>query len=177
MKPNNIINFLQLAVKLKTVPRTGWVESGVENSESVADHSFLTALTAMLLSDSSGLDTCKVMRMALLHDLAEAKTGDIIPNQKKTDHKELENRAMKKILSILEEPMKAHYWETWVEYQKNETLEAELVHDSDKIEMVLQALEYMNILNNRKLNCFIHTQVSPTHQEILDLIKMRKKII
>jgi putative hydrolase of HD superfamily len=177
VKPDNLLDFLQLAGKLKTIPRTGWVESGVKNPESVADHSFLTALTAMVLSDSLGLDTCKVMHMALLHDLAEIKTGDITPEQKTSNHQEYENQAMGKILSILDKPLRELYWETWIEYQSEDTPEAVLVHDSDKIDMVLQAFEYLNSSNNNKLDHFFHTTVSHTYREILDTIRRRKNTL
>jgi len=173
MKPDNLLDFLLLAGKLKTIPRSGWVESGVENPESVADHSFLTALIAMVLSDSMGLDSCKVMHMALLHDLAEAVTGDITPKHKKANHHEYENQAMEKILSVFDKLQREKYWETWIEFQRNETPEAVLVHDSDKIDMVLQALEYNSRSNNLELSRFMHAMVSPTHQQIVKIMKRR----
>jgi len=104
---DNLLDFLIVAGRLKTIPRTGWVDSGVGEPESVADHSFRTALAAMILSDSMGLDTCKVMRMALLHDLAEAETGDITPMMKMPNHLELENEVMKTILGGLDEAQRA----------------------------------------------------------------------
>jgi putative hydrolase of HD superfamily len=177
VKPDNLIDFLQIAGKLKTISRTGWVELGVGDPESVADHSFLTALTAMVLSDSMGLDTCKVMQMTLLHDLAEAEIGDMTPEQKKSNHREYENQAMKKILSILDESLREQYWEIWIEYQNNETPEAVLVNDSDKIDMALQALEYWNRSNIQELDRFLHIMVSPARREIVDTIKRRKNIL
>jgi putative hydrolase of HD superfamily len=63
--------------KLKELKRTGWVESGILEPESVADHSYRTTLLAMILSDQKGLDTLKTVKMALLHDLVESVTGDL----------------------------------------------------------------------------------------------------
>jgi len=177
VNPEELLNFLSIAGKLKTIPRTGWVESGVENPESVADHSYRTALTAMLLSDMEGLDTCRVMLMALLHDLAESEMGDITPMMKQEDHLEQENRVMKKILNRFSEPLRQHYWEVWREYQEKKSPESVLVHDADKIDMVLQAYEYQQRSPNDKLDRFWHAMVSPERKNIVEQIKERRKAL
>ena len=171
---DNLMDFLLTVGRLKNIPRTGWVESGIENPESVADHSFRTAFTVMALSDYYGLDTCKAVRMALLHDLGEAEIGDITPMMKTEDHKESENKAMEKILVRLNEPQRRLYWETWLEYQGKETPEAILVHDADKIEMLLQASEYQRHFPDARMDRFWDTMISPMRKEILDKIKERK---
>ena len=173
MNPDNLLDFLAKAGELKSTPRTGWLESGVKNPESVADHSYRTALAAMVLSDANGLDTCKVMRMALLHDLAEAETGDITPKEKKESHRELEDNAMKNILSVLDDAQRELYWSIWTEYQEASSPEAILVHDVDKVEMVLQASEYQKTSNNSELNRFYHAMVSPPSRKIVEKIKER----
>jgi 5'-deoxynucleotidase YfbR-like HD superfamily hydrolase len=73
----DLLEFLRNAGDLKMIPRTGWVQAGIKEPESVADHSFRMTLLAMVLSDQMGLDTEKVVRMALIHDLAESRTGDL----------------------------------------------------------------------------------------------------
>lgn len=174
MNPDNLLDFLLDAGKLKTISRTGWVDSGVDDPESVADHSYRTALTAMMFSDSMGLDTCKVMRMALLHDLAEAETGDITPMMKTPNHLELENEGMRTILSRLDEAQRVVYWETWLEYQRKESPEAILVHDADKIDMILQAYEYMSMSPNTMLDRFWHAKVSQDRKILVEKIRERK---
>ncbi|TRO57561.1 HD domain-containing protein [Candidatus Bathyarchaeota archaeon] len=173
MNPSYLLDFLISAGKLKTIKRTGWVESGVDSAESVADHSYRTALATMVLSDSLGLDSCKAMRMALLHDLAEAETGDITPTMKKENHQQLEDQAMEKMLKGLDDPLRSLYWETWKEYQNNTSTESKLVHDMDKVEMVLQAYEYNLSSHNEKLTRFQHAMVSIEHKEIVEMIKKR----
>ena len=173
MNPSHLLDFLISAGRLKTIERTGWVESGIESAESVADHSYRTALAAMVLSDSLGLDTGKAMRMALLHDLAEAETGDITPSMKQDNHQQMEDRAMEKMLDTLDEPLSGLYLETWREYQEKTSPESKLVHDMDKIEMVLQAYEYYLGSQNEKLTRFQHAMVSLEHKEIVDMIKKR----
>lgn len=173
MTPKDLLDFLSDAGKLKQIPRTGWVESSVPDPESVADHTYRTAMAAMVLSDSLGLDTLKVLRMALLHDLAEAETGDITPRQKQENHTDLEDHAMKLLFSVLPDSIRSIYWETWLEYQGNETPEAVLVHDADKIEMVLQASEYQKAYPETDLHRFYHAMVSPEMKKIIEKIKER----
>ena len=133
---------MRSAGKLKELRRTGWVESGVPEPESVADHSYRVALLAMAISDHEGLDSLKTVRMALLHDLAESTVGDLTPRQKQRHQEELESDAMMKILSTLPEKVSQLYRQVWDEYERNETPEARLVHSYDKIEMLIQAKEY-----------------------------------
>ncbi|MDP2973712.1 MAG: HD domain-containing protein, partial [Candidatus Diapherotrites archaeon] len=101
----NIINFFQTAGKLKEVKRQGWLVKGVKDSESVADHSFMLALMAMLFAEEEKLDANKAMRMALVHDLPEALCGDIASRAKEEQQQcsnkekhEREEKALKEIL-------------------------------------------------------------------------------
>jgi putative hydrolase of HD superfamily len=74
-------DFLKTTIKLKTVPRQGWINKlGIKDPESVADHCYSMAVMAMVFSDLKKLDTEKIIKMTLLHDLAEAITGDLTPD-------------------------------------------------------------------------------------------------
>ena len=154
---------MEKAGRLKALKRTGWVESGVPSPESVADHSYRTALLAMTLSDANGLDTLKTVRMALIHDLAESTIGDLTPRQKQGNHSTLESQAMNEILATLPEKLHQLYKETWIEYQQNETPEAKLVHNADKLEMLIQAKEYQKTGVN--LDQFWETEIDPEYQK------------
>ena len=81
--PIGLIEFISEVGRLKRLPRTGWVESGVPDPESVADHSFRVALLTLVLADLKGLDALKAVRMALIHDLGEAETGDLTPARRR----------------------------------------------------------------------------------------------
>src|SRR5215210_8950472 len=69
--------------RLKRLDRTGWTLRGLPNgTESVASHSFGVGVTAMLLADrcvaeGAAVDVEKVLRIALLHDWAETRVGDM----------------------------------------------------------------------------------------------------
>ncbi len=97
----------------------------------------------MVLSDMTGLDTRKVMKMVLLHDLAESIVGDYMPGQISSSQKNSkESKAMKKILSSLPAELRSEYSRIWKEYQQNRTEVARFVHRIDKLEMAFQADRY-----------------------------------
>ncbi|NND87471.1 MAG: HD domain-containing protein [Nitrosopumilus sp.] len=139
-----ILDFLKTAVNLKNIPRQGWIDKiNIANPESVADHTFSMAIIGMLISDIENYNSEKILKMVLLHDLAESKVGDITPGQMSSEKKkELENNAFDKIISNLPEKIKNQYFQAWKEYQNNFTKEANLVHQIDKLEMALQAKSY-----------------------------------
>ncbi len=138
------MDFLEEAGRLKTLNRTGWVESGVVAPESVADHSYRVALLSMLLADTEGLDVLRAMRMALLHDLAEALVGDLTPRQKegRVNWQREEREAFTVLIGKLPKETAEKYVATVEDYQACSTPEARLVHAADKLEMLLQAREY-----------------------------------
>jgi putative hydrolases of HD superfamily len=133
------------AGRLKSEPRRGWVKKlGVPDPESVADHSYRTALMAMVLSDLWGLDTGRAVRMALLHDLPEAVVGDAMPEERSGEAKAaLETGAMKDLLRGLPPRLRARYGALWSDFVSGRSEEARLVRQLDKLEMAIQASEYV----------------------------------
>ena len=155
---HNIIKFLEIAGILKRTPRTGWVNFGVYQPESVADHSFRTAVLCMLYADMHALDSLKLLRMALIHDLPEAIIGDLVPQQKTVNTKESEENAVRQILNLLPELQRENYLAVWNEYQEGKTKEAKAVRQLEKIEMALQAKEYEKFgSTNKSLKKFIRS--------------------
>lgn len=139
-----IQNFFQIVLGLKKIQRKGWKEKlGLKNVESVADHSYSMAIMSMVLSDLMTLDTNKILKMALLHDLVESETGDFTPDEISKEKKHIvENDAMKKILKNLPSNLEQEYNVVWNEYQENKTEESLFLHDIDKLEMAFQAINY-----------------------------------
>jgi len=138
----NLIKFLEITGVLKRTPRAGWVDVGVYQPESVADHTFRTGFLCMLYADMEALDPLKLLRMALLHDLPEAVIGDLTPQQKTEETKEKEETAISHILRLLPKKQRERYLAVWDEYQEGKTREAKAVRQLEKIEMALQAKEY-----------------------------------
>ena len=155
-----IENFFQNVLLLKTIHRQGWKENlQISYPESVADHSYSVSAMSMILADLGGLNTEKIIKMAILHDLAESVIGDITPNNIKNNEKKVkENQAMKKILINLPNRITKLYLEIWDEYQNNSSEEANLLHDIDKLEMAFQAKFYQkNGISKEKLKTFFDT--------------------
>ena len=138
-----MLDFIKAVLDLKEVRRQGWVDAGIDGAESVADHTFGTSMITMILSDKAGCNTERALKMALLHDMAEAVTGDIVPGTMPPDKKrEQENRVINEILGRLPDMMQDTYKEVWREYAECQTEEAILVHNADRLDMAIQAKRY-----------------------------------
>ena len=139
-----IDEFFKTTINLKKIPRQGWKNKlGMTNPESVADHCFSMSVIAMVLSDLQNLDTTKVLKMSLIHDLAESITGDLTTDKiSKKEKEKLENKTMKKIFNNLPDILAEEYLSIWNEYQKRQTNEAVFLHEVDKLEMAFQANVY-----------------------------------
>ena len=155
-----ILDFFKNSVNLKNIPRQGWVDKlSIINPESVSDHSYSMAIMCMVISDLKNFNSEKILKMALLHDLAESLIGDLTPEQIDKEAKEkLENNAFGKIIKNLPEQIKSKYLEIWLEYQENVSPEAKLIHQIDKLEMALQAKIYQkNGYDKDKLESFFES--------------------
>jgi putative hydrolase of HD superfamily len=144
------VELLAELMRLKAVPRVGWLLRGVRDVESVAAHSFGVAVTAMLLGDRArerglAVDMERLLRLALLHDLTEARTGDL-PSTIKAYYegpalKAADERAAVAMLEGLG-ALGERYLELWRDYEHRASLEARLVKAADKLDLLLQAREY-----------------------------------
>jgi len=134
--------------RLKRLDRTGWSLRGLPNgTESVAAHSFGVSVTAMLLADELAgkgveLNLDRLLRMALLHDWAEARVGDM-PRTGTAyfgaeARKKAEGAAFADIVSSLGGGNQ--YQELYHEYESRLSLEARLVKASDVIDLLIQVL-------------------------------------
>lgn len=133
-------------VHLKRLFRQGWLRAGVPEArcESVAEHSFATALLSLLIAEERfpDLDRAKVVEMALLHDLAEAHAGDITIHDgvSKEDKALREREGMTRLLDGL--PGRERLFAVWEEYESQSSRESVLVRQIDRLEMALQACVY-----------------------------------
>src|SRR3989338_10470018 len=156
----NLLKFFADVGKLKTLKRAGWVIRGIKNAESVAEHSYRTAVLAMAIADKlkiSSKNKLQLIEMALIHDLGEAYVGDIVPEQSTSKQKKhlLEKKAQQKIFANLENG--EYYYKLWLEYERSETKVSKLLHQLDKLEMVIQALEYQKLHKQKKFDEFIQS--------------------
>jgi putative hydrolases of HD superfamily len=143
--PHNLMALYTQIATLKLLPRTGWLQRGVPNAESVAEHTFGVATLALLIGDTIGdLDRGKLLAIAMLHDLAEALLSDLPASAKRfigAAHKHnAERSALEEMIEHM--PNRAEYLALWDEYARGCSREARLVKGIDRIEMLAQALAY-----------------------------------
>src|SRR5436190_24139473 len=134
--------------RLKRLERTGWTLRGLPNgSESVASHSFGVCVTALMLADevkARGLevDCERVLRMALLHDWAETRVGDMPRTATEyfgaTARKQAETSAFEDIVEGSSN--EDSYRKLHDDYEQRGSLEARLVKAADVIDLLIQAL-------------------------------------
>ena len=79
MNAQRLEAFFAHVAALKRLPRTGWVQRGVPDPESVAAHSFGVAALAAVTASAVGADPARAVLVAVIHDVAEALTGDLTP--------------------------------------------------------------------------------------------------
>ncbi|XP_031285065.1 HD domain-containing protein 2 homolog [Pistacia vera] len=144
---SSAIDFLSLCHSLKTTKRAGWIRRDVKDPESIADHMYRMGLMGLIMADIPGIDRDKCIKMAIVHDIAEAIVGDITPSDgiSKAEKSQRERKALDHMCKLLGGEARAkEISELWMEYEENSSAEAKIVKDFDKVEMILQALEYEN---------------------------------
>jgi putative hydrolase of HD superfamily len=158
MDEYSTVEILRHANQLKRTARTGWVQRGVPEAEDVAAHSYGVIFATLLLAPlvERPINLGRALALAVLHDLPEALTTDIpspawrlLPAGLKVD---VERSALETILGG------ASFAPEWLAWQEelalNESAEARLVHDADKIDLFIQALIYEEQSGNVHLQQF-----------------------
>jgi len=131
------------------------------------------AIMGMIISDLENYNSEKMLKMILLHDLAESKIGDYTPNQISKENKiKIENNAYDEIIGTLPEAIKLQYRKIWEEYQKQESPESKIVHQIDKLEMALQAKMYQKQGSSKDAveSFFKSAENEITHPKLKDIL-------
>jgi putative hydrolase of HD superfamily len=141
---NDLLSALAQVGRLKRLRRAGWVRKGLSGTESVADHSFRTAVLALALAGELGVDPGRLLALAVVHDLPESDpdVGDITPSCgiSREEKRAKERAAMDRLCTGM--PGGDVLLSLWVEYDEGQTPEARAAHELDALEMALQAREY-----------------------------------
>ena len=134
-------NLLKYTSKLKHLPRTGWLKHNIDMPETVAAHSWQMAMMALKLAQNGeNYNFDKVIKLCLCHDMGESVIGDLTPADKNyADKKQLEAQA---VSQIAEDSSFKALKSLFEEYEANETPEANLANDLDKLDMYAQSLDY-----------------------------------
>ena len=137
MNPRALLDILHVAERLKDTPRH--CTTSKRRTESVAEHCWRVSLMAMLLAqDIPEIDTDKVIRMCLIHDLGECFTGDI-PTFLKTDSdRQTEDALLREWLVSLPPDTAAELIALFDELDAQITPEAKVCKALDKLEALIQ---------------------------------------
>jgi 5'-deoxynucleotidase YfbR-like HD superfamily hydrolase len=178
MNDTELVELFHKVGELKKINRSGWIRHDIPEPESVADHSFRTAFIAMILGDMLKVDKLKLVKMALIHDLAEVLAGDITPH----DGMPMEEKLKREEASIVELlndlPNGDEYIGLWKEYEEQESREAVVLKNIDIFERALQAAEYHDMFPDKNLSEFIpdckEQGEVPEIESLLDVLKYHK---
>ena len=161
-----LLEFWALAQQLKAVKRQGWLDRGVTDPESAAEHSWGVALLAWLLArDEPDLDRDRVLLLGLVHGLPEALAGDPTPFDRYRDQRgaiepghfaeppaytpedrqqklAAERDALARMLAPVDPSLAAEVHDAWEDYESGRSPEARFVRQVDKLETLIQAEAY-----------------------------------
>ncbi len=160
-----LADFWGLAARLKEERRRGWVQAlGLSAVESVGDHSFGVAFLSLYEAERRGYKVEKALKMALVHDLDEAITGDLTPRDKRQRGESAVERdrarAVSKVVAKFPPQLRKNYSRLLEELRLGTSREARLVKNLDRLEMALQAKQYERKSGNSKLKKFYQSALN-----------------
>lgn len=127
---------------LKRLRRAGWWHAGIRDPESVGEHSLRVAQLAALIAAEEGADPARAAMLAIWHDSQETRTGDL-PHTAKPYVGRVDPQAITRDQTARMPHLAAKVvTEAVAEYEARTSLEAVCANDADKLECLLQALEY-----------------------------------
>ena len=139
----DIVKFLYEMGQLKRVKRSGWWIAGVKDPESVAEHSYRTAVIAYILARLEGVDSGKTVLMALFHDMPETRTNDAHRIVRRyVNWEDVDRKAADEQSKRLPDEMAKEMVTLFEEFEKEVSPEAKVVRDADLLECIVQAREY-----------------------------------
>lgn len=140
VSPDELDTLLE-TLRLKDLPRAGWVRRRVGDPESVAAHSWGVSWLAIALLPSD-LDLGRALMYAALHDLPEVEVGDLTPADGVSREEKIarEDAAIRRIASSLaHEP---RILAAFAAYEAQADAEARFVRQLDRLDMAFQAVIY-----------------------------------
>lgn len=139
-------SFLEV-LGLKEVDRAGWKRSGLTNVESVAGHSWGVAFLALQICPPN-LDRLRLLEMAICHDVAEVRIGDITPHDGVPPEEKvrIETEAMLDLAKGF--PQGERMLELYREYEAGKSAEARFLKLCDKLDMAFQSYVYQSRTEN-----------------------------
>ncbi|MEW1657694.1 HD domain-containing protein [Streptomyces sp. NPDC093707] len=127
---------------LKRAKRTGWWIASVKDPESIAEHSFRVGVIGAVLAMMEGADPAKVALMCLFHDTQETRVGDIPHIGRRYVEAASNEKVTADQVSAAHPAVAAGVQRVVEEYENGDSLEVVVAHDADKLECLVQAVEY-----------------------------------
>ncbi|MFJ7243760.1 HD family hydrolase [Kitasatospora sp. NPDC098652] len=127
---------------LKRAKRSGWWIAGVKDPETIAEHSFRTGIVGAVLAMMEGADPAKVALLCLFHDTQETRIGDIPHIGRRYLTAASNERVTSDQVSAAHPAVTDGVQRIVAEYEHGDSLEVVVAHDADKLECLLQAVEY-----------------------------------
>ena len=142
----SLLEMLLEAQQLDRIPRMGFQLRGVPDPESVTEHSWHVAFLVWALApEIPGLDAARAVTIALIHDLAELRIGDLPMTAASYLPRGAKKAAEARALSDLTRPLGDRARHLVAEYQRGETLEARTVKACDKLQLLLKVAAYEEV--------------------------------
>lgn len=123
------VDFLYEMGTARFIPRT-WMQFLNKGLANVSEHTFRVMWIAVIIATRERADVGKVMKMALVHDIAETRTGDVHYLSRMYTKRDEESA----IKDILGETSAKEFLDVWKEYEARECIEAKIVKDADNID-------------------------------------------
>ena len=144
MKHNSdLLDTLLELQALDRVPRFGYSMRGISDPESVSEHTFhLCMLVWALAPEAPGVDLGHALQLAMIHDLAEVRTGDLPRTATAYFPRETKLRAERAVIEDLMGPAADRARPLLEEYQAGKTAEARFVGACDKLQLLLKTWTY-----------------------------------
>ncbi len=140
---HEVVKYLFELGQLKRVKRSGWWLTGVRDPESVAEHSYRTAIIAVILAKLEGADAGKAALLALFHDGAETRVNDMHHLGKSyVDWSGVEEQVLEDQVGALPAPLGQTIRSLSAEGRDLNSAEAQIAKDADHLECLFQAREY-----------------------------------
>lgn len=137
MKSEKLLEVMHTTEKLKDTMRHCYTSAG--RRESVGEHSWRLALLAYFVTDEfEGIDTEKLLKMCIIHDLGEIFTGDVPVFNKTKSNEETEENLLFKWVGTLDEPFRTEMLCLYKEMEELKTTEARVYKALDGIEALIQ---------------------------------------
>lgn len=188
------IKFFNEVGKLKFIKRRGWLLRGIKDPESVADHAFRVLVLAWVFGKETSMNMRRLLKLALVHSLSAVHIDYISPYNKLLEHKnkedllqkypalllrapvkrkgkiialrfEEEKKAVEELIKDLPETIKHEIQYLWLDFQEKTSKEAEFLWTLDKLENLIQALEYKDELGEKLLEPFLQQTLRITNDK------------